>query len=108
MNDYTDRWSRAKQEFYARPEVAEGYDEQRFGGASGAWVDAREIELIRALVRPFGRVLDLACGTGRVSRALAGCGATVGVDSSAAMLAAARRAHPAPFVQGDAFRLPFP
>ncbi len=107
MSDYTDRWSRGKKDFYAQPDIAEAYDEQRFGGASGAWVHAREIELVLALAPPFHRALDLGCGTGRVSRALAACGETVGIDTSAAMLAAARRAQSAPFVQGDAFQLPF-
>ncbi len=107
MSDSTDKLSRAKQDFYSRPEIANAYDEQRFGGASGAWVSAREIELVLELLPPFRGVLDLGCGTGRLSRALATSGAVVGLDTSAAMLAAARRENPARLVQGDAFRLPF-
>lgn len=50
-----------------------------------------------------GSVLDLACGTGRVSAALAAQGADVcGLDLSAPMLAAARERAPGlRFVQGD-------
>ncbi|HJU15660.1 MAG TPA: methyltransferase domain-containing protein, partial [Stellaceae bacterium] len=54
------------------------------------------------------RVLDLACGPGLVAAAAAERGAVpVGVDFSAAMLAAARAAHPAiRFVEADADVLP--
>ncbi len=107
MSDSTDRSSRAKQDFYARPDIASAYEEQRFGGASGAWVSAREMELVLRLLPTFRRALDLGCGTGRLSRALGARGAVVGIDTSAAMLAAARGGNPAPWVQGDAFRLPF-
>jgi demethylmenaquinone methyltransferase/2-methoxy-6-polyprenyl-1,4-benzoquinol methylase len=69
----------------------------------------------RALVdavdpRPGQRVLDVACGTGLVSVAVAARGATVvGLDQSSDMLGRARaRAVPrVSFVQGEAERLPF-
>jgi demethylmenaquinone methyltransferase/2-methoxy-6-polyprenyl-1,4-benzoquinol methylase len=69
----------------------------------------------RALVdavdpRPGDRVLDVACGTGLVTRALAQRGATVvGLDQSEDMLSRARaRAAPrVTFVRGEAERLPF-
>ena len=97
----------AKRQFYARPEIASVYDELRFGGASGAWVDAREIDIVTRLLPPFRRALDLGCGTGRLTRALAPRGETIGLDSSAAMLAQARHKVQAAFAQGDAFHLPF-
>lgn len=76
----------------------------------------------RRLVRLSGaragvRALDVCCGTGDVSFALAQAGAeTTGIDFSAAMLGVARRrlgerAHvlpPVEFLQGDALNLPFP
>ncbi|MGP0047828.1 MAG: class I SAM-dependent methyltransferase [Solirubrobacteraceae bacterium] len=46
-------------------------------------------------VRPGDRVLDLGCGAGELTGALAGAGAqVVGVDVAEAALARARRAHP--------------
>jgi demethylmenaquinone methyltransferase/2-methoxy-6-polyprenyl-1,4-benzoquinol methylase len=56
-----------------------------------------------------GRVLDVACGTGLVTRELVrrGC-SVVGLDQSADMLAEARRRLPGVrFVAGEAERLPF-
>lgn len=99
--------ARTKRDFYAQPRVARAYDDLRFGGASGAWVNAREIELMFALLPPFRRALDLACGTGRVARALTARGVVVGVDSSRAMLEQARRDAVWSLAQGDAFALPF-
>ena len=63
---------------------------------------------VRALQLPAGSVvLDLACGTGDLCRALSKRGyRPVGVDRSAGMLAAQRTE--APLVRGDALRLPFP
>ena len=87
-----------KREFYAQSHVANAYDELRFGGASGGWVDAREIETMLALLPSFRRALDLGCGTGRLTRALAQRGMTVGVDTSVAMLAQARQKSPSTLV----------
>jgi SAM-dependent methyltransferase len=97
----------AKRQFYAQPQIASKYDEQRFGGASGAWVNARELEVALALLPAFHRALDLGCGTGRLTRLLAARGETIGVDSSRAMLAQARDGDALSLVQGDAFQLPF-
>ena len=55
---------------------------------------------------PPARVLDVACGTGLLTRHL-GAGVT-GLDQSEAMLEIARERVPqATFVRGDAFRMPF-
>ena len=63
-----------------------------------------------ARVGPGVRVLDVATGPGYVAGAAAWRGArVVGIDLSAAMLAEARRHHPAiDFQAGDAEALPFP
>jgi demethylmenaquinone methyltransferase/2-methoxy-6-polyprenyl-1,4-benzoquinol methylase len=63
---------------------------------------------VRSLDLPAGsRVLDLACGTGDLCRALEAAGhRVVGVDRSAGMLAAARTR--APLVRGDCLDLPVP
>jgi demethylmenaquinone methyltransferase/2-methoxy-6-polyprenyl-1,4-benzoquinol methylase len=53
------------------------------------------------------RTLDVACGTGFLTRHLPG--EIVGLDQSAAMLDEAQREAPdATYVQGDALELPFP
>jgi SAM-dependent methyltransferase len=55
---------------------------------------------------PPARVLDVACGTGLLTRHLGS--EVTGLDQSEAMLEAARRRVPwAEFVRGDAFRMPF-
>ena len=55
---------------------------------------------------PPARTLDIACGTGFLTRHLPG--EVVGLDQSATMIDEARRQAPeATFVQGDALDLPF-
>jgi len=68
-----------------------------FGSTEDASVVRREEnELVRILdAEPGERVLDLGCGTGHITAQIAACGAAVtGIDSSPAMVAAARRHHP--------------
>src|ERR671925_919435 len=63
------------------------------------------------LVPPPGQLtLDVGCGEGRVTRDLRELGhETVGVDSSASMVEAAREADPGgEYVVADAAALPFP
>ncbi len=63
------------------------------------------IEVISGL--PPARTLDVACGTGFLTRHLHG--EVVGLDQSASMLKQARRQAPgAELVRGDALELPFP
>ncbi len=66
-----------------------------------------EIETVLSLLPPSRRVLDLGCGTGRLTRVLATQNWTLGLDASAAMLGQARRDCAVPLIQGDAFALPF-
>jgi ubiquinone/menaquinone biosynthesis C-methylase UbiE len=70
------------------------------------WDDeVRELEVVVSSLEP-ARTLDVACGTGFLTRHLRGD--VVGLDQSAAMLEVARARVPrAGFVQGDAFELPF-
>jgi len=68
-----------------------------------------ELADLRSVLRAFPArsILDVACGSGFLTRDL--YGRVVALDQSAAMLKVAReRLASAAFVQGDAFRLPFP
>jgi demethylmenaquinone methyltransferase/2-methoxy-6-polyprenyl-1,4-benzoquinol methylase len=68
----------------------------------------REVEALTRWLRslPPSSTLDVACGTGFLTRSLPG--SAVGLDQSEAMLAIARRRAPeARFVHGDALALPF-
>jgi ubiquinone/menaquinone biosynthesis C-methylase UbiE len=94
------------------PPPALGYEE--FFGPAIFDPLARAL-LDRATPRPGERVLDLACGTGIVTRRLASLvgadGAVVGLDLSADMLAVAEALAPPPppvieWRQGDAMDLP--
>src|SRR5579875_2923258 len=97
-----------KRKFYRQPDVVATYEQRRFGSPSGSWVNEREIAQVLRLLRPGGRVLDLGCGTGRLSRRLTEEGRDVVLlDASDAMLARAVPAVGAPAVLGDAFALPF-
>jgi demethylmenaquinone methyltransferase/2-methoxy-6-polyprenyl-1,4-benzoquinol methylase len=87
-------------------------DLQSFG-LHRAW-KRRLVQL--ATVRPGDRALDLCCGTGDITFALARAGASAqGLDFSEPMLAVARKRQARsqnlrsiPFLQGDAQQLPFP
>src|SRR3954471_12937272 len=96
-----------KRAFYSQPAISQAYDQQRFGGASGARVNEREITIVQRLLPPMGRVLDLACGTGRVTAALAARGQSiVGLDYSPPMAATTKQLG-VPTVIGDGFQVPF-
>ena len=70
---------------------------------------AEELEAVAGTLAGLspGRTLDVACGTGFLTRHLRG--QITGLDQSARMLAVARTRLPgAELVQGDALALPFP
>lgn len=75
-------------------------------GRDQAW---RRAAVRMAQVRPTDRVLDVACGTGDLTRAFAAGGAAkvVGLDFTPEMLAIARVKSDIEYVQGDAMKLPF-
>jgi SAM-dependent methyltransferase len=78
-----------------------------FGERARTGWDEELAALIRVVAElPPTRVLDVACGTGYLTRHLRG--EVVALDQSAAMLGAARRQVPAArFVRADALALPF-
>jgi ubiquinone/menaquinone biosynthesis C-methylase UbiE len=90
------------------PEYDEWYlGSGRFAGRDRPGWD-EEIEALRRTLEalPPARTLDVACGTGFLTRHLPG--AIVGLDQSESMLEEARRQAPnATYVPGDALSLPF-
>lgn len=70
------------------------------------WREERDAALAAVAALPAKRTLDVACGTGFVTRLL--CGEVVGLDQSERMLDEARKQAPdATFVQGEGIELPF-
>jgi len=80
-------------------------------GRDGVWKD-QLVAALPGLDAP--RCLDLACGTGDITRRLAGrypAGSVVGLDMAEAMMAVARRCSTADnieFVRADMCEIPFP
>ena len=84
----------AKRRYQAEP-VADVYDSRRFSGLKGRLTDSREMACVsRALsrARPSGPILDIPCGTGRITELLLreGFQVTAG-DISDAMIERARK-----------------
>jgi len=68
---------------------------------------AKELRAVEEVVSslPPSRTVDVACGTGFITRHLRG--RVIATDASAAMLAESRARHDHPLVRADAFALPF-
>ncbi len=114
----------ALQEYYAGTEQRAGFVRRLFDDTAahydrinavfslgtGAWYRRQAMQ--RAGLRPGMQVLDVACGTGLVTREAARIvgetGRVMGLDPSAGMLAEARRQLGLNFVQGRAEHLPLP
>jgi SAM-dependent methyltransferase len=96
--------------FSGSTEAAAAYDAW-FGSAWGRYAFAVESRAILAAAGDLAgkRVLDVGCGTGRLTAALQSAGArVVGLDRDRAMLALATTHAPALVVEADAHALPFP
>lgn len=96
--------------------AAANYDAQRFTSARGRlvdWLEKRALSKALQLVPPAGRILDIPCGTGRITEFLLEKGHHVsGADISQAMLrVSAERLKRAARLGGlcalDAERMPF-
>ncbi len=101
-----DRWKDAR--------VAAEYDERRFGSALSRRKHARDVRLLGRILRRAGGgagerwILDLPCGTCRLSAALATAGRVVGADVSLEMMRQAPPGTASPArLQASAFALPF-
>jgi SAM-dependent methyltransferase len=92
---------------------AEAYDHGRFGHLWGRlyrYVEEGAIRRATQALSRNGRILDAACGTGRITALLrrAGFATVVGCDISRAMMSVARRQlAEVVFLQTDATSLPF-
>lgn len=93
-------------------EGAPHYDRIGWIGSLGTGHTYRKRALKRAGLKPGMKVLDVACGTGAVTKAilqvLDGSGSVTGVDPSPGMLQQARSHVTAEFCEGQAEALPFP
>jgi ubiquinone/menaquinone biosynthesis C-methylase UbiE len=90
------------------PEYDEWYlGRGRFADRERPGWDSELAELVETIEElPAARTLDVACGTGFLTRHLRG--EVVGIDQSERMLEEARRQAPdATILRGDAFALPF-
>lgn len=103
-------------EFWRDAAIAERYEPERFQNVKGQLYKFLEERVLRRALRhvPKGsRMLDEACGTGRVTRLLDAEGyVPIGCDISSTMMSIARRQFRAngkerSFAQGDGTRLPF-
>jgi ubiquinone/menaquinone biosynthesis C-methylase UbiE len=100
---------RSMEPYYERR--APEYDDWYLGTGLFAGRDrpgwTEELRAVEHLVSslPPCRTLDVACGTGFITKHLRG--RVVATDASAAMLAESRARHDHPLVRADAFALPF-
>src|SRR3990170_2763550 len=88
-----------------------GYDAW-YASPRGAWIGAREAELLVRLgkIAPGQTLLDAGCGSGWFTRRFAATGCEVsGIDRDPGMIAyAAARGGPARYLAGDMTALPLP
>ncbi|MBR9922574.1 MAG: class I SAM-dependent methyltransferase [Bacteroidetes bacterium] len=85
--------------------LAPKYDEDRFDNSYGRFIHQQEVALLVKILadREGKSILDLACGTGRLSRF-----ATHGTDQSKSMISIARDKNPGvKFHCSDALNMPF-
>ncbi len=76
-----------KRNFYSISTIAETYDDFRYKGKSGQYVNTRELSTVGRLMPSHGKVLDIPSGTGRFLKSLEGNGyVRIGSDYSWAML----------------------
>ena len=70
-------------------QLASEYDENRFGNSYGQFIDFQERRILNKIFKnQSGKILDLACGSGRLTNF-----ATSGADASEEMLKIAQKKH---------------
>lgn len=102
------------QEYYQDQGVVDAYMRKRTGQPLNGVLHRRQVEFLSSVVqqRHLRRVLEVACGPGRLTADVRGVEQGVAVDFSPPMLSTARRRVPGAgthwnFARTDAFRLPF-
>ncbi|HYD49707.1 MAG TPA: methyltransferase domain-containing protein [Terriglobales bacterium] len=102
------------QEYYKDQGVVDAYMRKRTGQPLNGVLHRRQVEFLSGMLHQQapGRVLEIACGPGRLTADVRGVDFGVAVDFSPAMLATARRrtdngAGKWGFARTDAFGLPF-
>ena len=85
-------------------QLASEYDENRFGNSYGQFIDFQERRILNKIFKnQSGKILDLACGSGRLTNF-----ATSGADASEEMLKIAQKKHSEKeFFQAKSNDLPF-
>jgi len=82
-----------KADYLLYEKTAKTYDRQRFTGRAGEWGHNRQISILQSLAQDWQgkKVLEIGCGTGRITEVLARWGANVmATDISEEMLEVAR------------------
>jgi 2-polyprenyl-3-methyl-5-hydroxy-6-metoxy-1,4-benzoquinol methylase len=82
-----------KKDYLLYEKTARTYDCQRFTGRAGEWGHNRQISILHSLAEDWQgkKVLEIGCGTGRITQALARWGADItATDISEKMLKLAR------------------
>lgn len=102
------------QAFYRDRKVVDAYMERRTAQPLNGVLHRRQVSFLNQAFqdRKPSRVLEVACGPGRLTTAVHGIGTGVAVDASPGMLETARRRWqgsrtPWSFLRTDAFVLPF-
>lgn len=97
-----------KKTYYADKKVVSDYYNFRYGGRSGEYVNRRELTITKELLPIKGRILDIPCGRGRLTKILLEQGFDViAADYSPEMINQAKEALRVPIIRADAFNLPF-
>ena len=98
MEPYYERRSAEYDDWYRGAGIFEGRERP------GWRTELRAVEEVLSTLPP-SRTVDVACGTGFLTRRLPG--RVIGVDASEGMLSESRAKHDHPLVRADAFSLPF-
>lgn len=100
-----------KRQIYSQKKVVKKYNQWRFGGKSGQFVNLKELNIVKDLLNDFnGRILDMPCGTGRLAKFLLEKNPAldiVGADYSFEMLKLCQKVGYSQLVKTDAFHSSF-